>query len=73
MLEEIFGAELRILREEKGLSQEHLGFECDLHRTFISQLERGKRVPMLRTLCKLANALGMPLSEMIAIIESKAK
>lgn len=49
-LEQIFGEELRKLREEKGLSQEKLGFESGYHRTYISQLERGQKSPSLKTL-----------------------
>lgn len=41
----VFGSVLRELRTQVGLTQEQLGFECDLDRTFISLLERGLRQP----------------------------
>jgi len=42
-----------------GLSQEALGASCDLHRTEISLLERGKREPRLSTIVRLARGLGI--------------
>ena len=51
---------LRLLRAEKGWSQEDLGFEADLHRTYISDLERASaRNPSIRILERLANSLGV--------------
>jgi len=42
------------VRREAELSQEELAFECDLHPTYISQLERGLKSPTVRTLVVLA-------------------
>ena len=55
----IFGANLARCREAAGLSQEQVGLMADLHRTEISQLERGLRVARIDTLVKLAGALGV--------------
>ena len=55
---ERFSTNLRKARNEKGVSQEELGFMCDLHRTEISLLERGGREPRLGTIVKLCGALG---------------
>ena len=52
-----FGENLSRAREKAGLSQEELGLHADLHRTEISQLERGLRVPRIDTLVKLATCL----------------
>ncbi|PIU58046.1 MAG: transcriptional regulator [Deltaproteobacteria bacterium CG07_land_8_20_14_0_80_38_7] len=38
-----FGKRIREIRIQKGLSQEGLSFKCDLHRTYISDIERGSR------------------------------
>lgn len=54
---ERFGVNLRRARLKKGISQEELGFRCDLHRTEVSLLERGGREPRLGTIVKLAGAL----------------
>ena len=70
-LGEIFGKVIRGLRRERGLSQEELGFESNLHRTYISLLERGKRIPTLTTLIRLATALNMPPSEIVRRVETR--
>ena len=54
---ERFAINLRKARRKQGISQEELGFRCDLHRTEISLLERGGREPRLGTIIKLASAL----------------
>lgn len=55
---ERFATNLRKAREKEGISQEELGYLCDLHRTEISLLERGGREPRLGTIVKLAGSLG---------------
>lgn len=67
---EILGEVVRVLRRERGLSQEELAFESDLHRTYISLLERGKRIPGLKTIFQLAMALKVPPSEIVRRVES---
>ena len=57
-LKAAFGASLRELRESLGLSQEQLGFDSEVHRTYISEIERGLKNPSIETLQKLAEALG---------------
>lgn len=69
-IERSFGQVLRKLREDRGLSQEELGFESGYHRTYISQLERGKKSPSLQTVFQLARALKLRPSEFIAAVES---
>lgn len=51
------GANLKRLRRETGLSQEAFADEADLHRTYISGLERGVRNPTVTVLEKIAKAL----------------
>lgn len=64
-----FGRVLRQVREERGLSQEKLGFESGYHRTYISFLERGLKNPTLSTILDLGEALQMPGSEMMRRVE----
>ena len=52
-----FGKVLRQLREAAGLTQEQLGFEADLRRTYVSILELGQQQPSLTTILKIAQAL----------------
>ena len=56
-IREQFPLNLRTHREQAGLSQEKLAERCDLDRTEISLLERGKRLPRLDTLVLLARGL----------------
>ena len=55
------------------ISQEELGFRCDLHRTEISLLERGGREPRLGTIVKLASALEVTPEELCAGIRWNVK
>jgi transcriptional regulator with XRE-family HTH domain len=63
------GTALRQLREKAGLSQETLGFEFELHRTYISMLERGQRMPSVPTLFALGEFLGASPVEVMRIVE----
>ena len=45
---------LRLLRQQKGWSQEELAFESGLHRTYISDLERAARNPSIAIIDRLA-------------------
>lgn len=60
-----FAQALRELREQQGLSQEELADRAGLHRTYISQVERGLKSPSLRTLERIAAALNMSASSLI--------
>jgi transcriptional regulator with XRE-family HTH domain len=54
-----FGVNLRAARKRAGLSQETLAYDAQVDRAAISVYERGGREPNLRTLLKLARALGL--------------
>ncbi|MDR1325693.1 MAG: helix-turn-helix domain-containing protein [Treponema sp.] len=60
-----FGVLLQEARKNKGISQEKLAELSDLHRTYISDLERGLRNPTLSTIVTLAHALEMTASELL--------
>jgi transcriptional regulator with XRE-family HTH domain len=53
------GANLRAARKQAGMSQETLAYEAEVDRAAISVYERGGRGPNLRTVMKLARALGL--------------
>ncbi len=59
------GLNLRKFRLERGLSQEALAFECGLHRTYISGVERGVRNPTVLVLEQIAMALKVPSSRLL--------
>jgi transcriptional regulator with XRE-family HTH domain len=68
-----FAVNLRRARQQKQISQEELGFRCDLHRTEISLLERGGREPRLGTIMKLSAALDTSPEELCAGIRWNLK
>ena len=49
-----FGNAVRQVREERGWSQERLAEHADLNRSYVGDLERGRAMPSLVTLTKLA-------------------
>jgi transcriptional regulator with XRE-family HTH domain len=64
------GEAIRARRAEiDGLSQEGLGDLAGMHRTYVGDIERGLRNPSYRNLVKLAEALEVPLSELVARAE----
>lgn len=66
-----FGRVLRQLRQEAGLTQEALGFEADLRRTYVSILELGQQQPSLSTILKLAKALNHSGGALIGMVETE--
>lgn len=64
------GVALRRLWKARGLSQEQLGLESGVQRNFISLIELGQNQPTISTLSKLARALGIKASELVAEAES---
>ena len=65
------GVALRRCRQAAGLSQEQLGLEAGVQRNFISLIETGQNQPSITTVFKLAGALGMKASELVAEAESE--
>ena len=63
MIKEKVGQRIKELRKKQGLSQEEFAFKCELDRTYITSLERGKRNISLINLEKIAKAFNMTLSE----------
>ncbi|MFC6487690.1 helix-turn-helix domain-containing protein [Nitratireductor sp. GCM10026969] len=56
---------LRRLRQQKGWSQEEFAFHAGIHRTYVSDLERGARNPTVTVVDKLAKALEVKLGELL--------
>lgn len=61
-----FGNRLREIRKQKGFSQEGFADHAGLHRTYLGGLERGERNPTLTVMLKIAKALGVSLSDLVA-------
>ena len=64
-----FGHVVRERRLERNLSQEDLADLCSLHRTYISDIELGKRNVSLTNIDKVAIALGISLAELFEEME----
>ena len=72
MQEEIrvaYGKAVRAIRQDKKISQEELGDLCGLHRTYISDIELGKRNVSLENIDKIAQALQVKKSELFVEVE----
>lgn len=59
---ERFGSEVRIARVSAGLSQRELARRAGLTQAFVSQIERGRVIPAVESMVRLATVLGLVLS-----------
>jgi transcriptional regulator with XRE-family HTH domain len=67
------GLNVQRLRREKGWSQEDLAFESEIHRTYISGIERGIRNPTLTNIAKLAKTFGVSAGRLIDPMPKSAR
>ena len=51
------------IRREKNLSQEEVAHRADIHQTYLSGVETGKRNPSILVVERIAKALGVDVSE----------
>lgn len=68
-LDKFLGLEIQRRRLEISWSQEYLAEVTGLHRTYISQLERGLKSPSVRVISHITNALGVKMSEFFKSLE----
>ena len=64
-----FGRAVRKRRHQKGISQEKLAELAEIHRTYIGDVERGTRNISLVNMVRIAKALDLPLSALVAEME----
>jgi transcriptional regulator with XRE-family HTH domain len=64
-----FGAAVRALRRDRGLSQEEFADRVGLHRTYIGDVERGERNVGLINIGRIAGALEIPISDLVGEAE----
>ncbi len=57
------GEQLKIIRKEKGLTQEQLAEKVGIHPTYVGKLEGGKSNPSTLLLFKISRAMDVKLSE----------
>lgn len=60
-----FGNNLARCRKRADLWQDELAIRASLHRTEVSQVERGLRIPRIDTLVKLAASLEVPAEDLL--------
>jgi transcriptional regulator with XRE-family HTH domain len=68
-----FAAVLRKHRAAKGISQEKLAEKANIHPTHVGLIERSLRNPSLKVCKAIADALGLPLAQMVAEAEQTCR
>lgn len=64
LLQQAFGQRIQTLRKEQGLSQEKFALSIEMDRTYYASVEAGKRNISLLNIKKIADGLGVTLSEL---------
>jgi transcriptional regulator with XRE-family HTH domain len=65
-----FGLVVKKLRQGQKMSQESLAIAANLDRSFLSQLETGRKQPSLLTIFQLAQALGVSVADLMKSVEA---
>ena len=66
---EVFGRRLRELRQKYGVTQQQLSVATGLTEGYVSNMERGLKVPSLTTILRLAVALGCKVTDLVSIFD----
>jgi transcriptional regulator with XRE-family HTH domain len=69
----LIGRRVKEARLKLGLTQERLAARANLHYSYVGQVERGNKVPSLKTLSKIARALNLKVEDLIGDNESERK
>jgi transcriptional regulator with XRE-family HTH domain len=64
-----FGRNVARIRSQRGLSQDELAEQADLDRTYVSGIERGVRNPGIKTVLRIARALGVSAGDLCRGVE----
>jgi transcriptional regulator with XRE-family HTH domain len=70
-IQAVVGRNVKRYRELKGISQEELAFQSDLHRTYVSGVERGIRNPTVAIVARLPVALGVKPAKLLEYQEDQ--
>ena len=65
------GLRVRQLREARKWSQEDFAEKANLHRTYVSGIERGTRNPTLTVLSRIAEGFGITLDQLLERLSKK--
>ncbi len=66
-----FGDVIKQQRLAQGFSQETFARRCGIHRTYMTHIERGMKMPSIDVAQRLASGLGLEVSELFAQVEAK--
>ena len=61
------GAKIKQLREGKEIDQKSFAFDCEIGRTQLYMIEKGRTNPRLLTLMKIADGLEITISELLKV------
>lgn len=67
---EVFGQQLRAMRLKRGLSQQTVAERCGSNYPYISELERGLKVPTLTMILRLASALECRVRDLVEVFDT---
>jgi transcriptional regulator with XRE-family HTH domain len=67
------GQRIRLLRQQRGLSIESLAHESDLHPSYLSQVERGVKLPSLKSVHKLSAGLGITPACLLSVYDEEQR
>jgi len=70
-IQQAFGQAVKSIRMEKGISQEKLAELVDLHRTYISDIERGGRNVSLVNIYRIAEGLDVKVFELFQVMDKE--
>ncbi len=71
-LRDIFAANLRRLRDEKGMSQDDVAYDTGMSRSYLSKLEKGEFYASLKIIGRLADTLGVAPDELLKLPPKKS-
>jgi transcriptional regulator with XRE-family HTH domain len=66
----LFGRNVARIRGERGFSQDTLAEKADLDRTYLSGIERGVRNPGIKSVIRIARALGVGVDQLCKGVEA---
>jgi transcriptional regulator with XRE-family HTH domain len=62
----IVARNLRVLRKQKGLTQEELAFQAGINRNYVGQIEREEKSPTIDVIERLAASLSVMADELLS-------
>jgi CheY-like chemotaxis protein/DNA-binding XRE family transcriptional regulator len=72
-LKRAFGNAVKVRRNRMGISQDELAWRAAVHRTYVTNVERGICNPSLSSISKMAKALGTTITTLLADVESESR